>query len=146
MDDIKKAIDALAGYPIDSTLMAADADGHLLTICAACGAEGADNASSAPSPSLQIIHQQRERIERLERILAAERGEKGLDGWKWSGCNWLLSTGQHYYIVQHRIAHGCQQRWEWFGDSRGADLECAETYSTAIEAMDAAEAALRGTP
>ena len=70
------------------------------------------------------------RVERLERILAAEQGREGLPGWEYHNSGAWTMPG----VTVERASHG----WAWItaSDFGGAD--------TALEAMEAAEAAMRG--
>ncbi len=90
---------------------------------------------------LAHIAAQRERIERLERILAAEQGREGLEGWRWAGACW-----ERIVFGPKRLGPPSPLARAWPGGRlwtrhdnwlRGAGHDC-------LEAMEAAEAALRG--
>jgi hypothetical protein len=87
------------------------------------------------------IAAQQERIERLERILAAEQGREGLEGWRWAGDCW-----ERIVFGPKRLGPPSPLARAWPGGRlwtrhdnwlRGAGHDC-------LEAMEAAEAALRG--
>jgi hypothetical protein len=99
------------------------------------------NAPSDLAALLAHITAQQERIERLGRILAAEQGREGLEGWRWAGDCW-----ERIVFGPKRLGPPSPLARAWPGGRlwtrhdnwlRGAGHDC-------LEAMEAAEAALRG--
>jgi hypothetical protein len=109
--------------------------------------------------ALERVAEMASKVERLERILAAEQGREGLEGWGWLDGLWEKSDSAEAYVVElNPCPTKTSEDGEWTdwlpvswalsyhldSNDGSAHREELGEYSSALEAMEAAEAALRG--
>ncbi len=121
--------------------------------------EGVTYCSSCAKVESQqgTIGELRARVERLARVLAAEQGREGLEGWEWYDGQWWKHRGAETHAVElnpcptsddGEIIDWLPVSWSLVyhldDDDGSSHREEIGTYATALEAMEAAEAALAG--
>ncbi len=91
------------------------------------------------------VRAQAERIERLERVLAAEQGREGLEGWRhgFGSGRWFRPAGSGT-VWRSWYRNGDDNRYGYGWEVHIGDERFEGTASTALEAMESAEAALAG--
>lgn len=84
-------------------------------------------------------------VERLERALAAEQGREGLEGWERASRSGRRYTRDCAAVWAICMMPGAPVVWLWrVLDAKGKNVIRKGHHHTAIDAMEAAEAALRG--
>jgi hypothetical protein len=81
--------------------------------------------------------------DRLARVLAVERGDQTAapDGWRWRG-SWRVERGEDLWASVNLVTQGFERWWGWYVG--GAPSRLDGRAGTALEAMEAADAALVG--
>lgn len=85
------------------------------------------------------------RVERLERVLAAEQGREGLEGWThvFGSDRWVLRVARGS-VWRSWCRNGDDNSYGYWWEVYIGDERFEGTATTALEAMTAAEQALRG--
>jgi len=89
------------------------------------------------------VHKLQAKVERLERVLAAESGDIEIDGWMYSGGDWIRVPTETPCFVGRDLQSDPTLWAVWIRRGHKA-YAVTGRYDTALEAMEAAESALRG--